>query len=49
VFIYGDCSSSGHHETTRRDFVKLDGISDVIIAGRPGRIPLRQLQAKETD
>lgn len=41
VFIYDDSTSVEHHETVRRDLIQLDGVTDVVIVSRPGRIPER--------
>jgi hypothetical protein len=41
IFIYDESGSSEHHDTTRRALLGLDGIADVIIVPRPGRVPAR--------
>jgi REase_DpnII-MboI len=39
VFIYDDSASGEHHDLTRRTLLDLGGVTDVIIASRPGMLP----------
>jgi hypothetical protein len=40
VFIYDESASVEHHDLTRRTLLKLDGVTDVVIASRPGMLPV---------
>lgn len=39
VFIYDESGSVEHHDLTRRTLLELDGVTDVVIASRPGILP----------
>ncbi len=39
VFIYDESGSVEHHDLTRETLLELDGVTDVVIASRPGILP----------
>jgi hypothetical protein len=40
VFIYDESGSVEHHDLTRRTLLELDGVTDVVVASRPGILPV---------